>query len=138
LRHSSVSVTSGDSLTIASGSASTVPPDEPGKFICLGPQCDAAFPSSKELEAHIREMHTHTCNWAGCTGGSFATKEGLVAHVKSEHLLLCPVQGCTDSFASRKLLGAHFAVKHPDKKGDHVAGKRNADGEGGQIQRVEV
>jgi len=112
-----------------------VAPDEAGHFICLGPQCDASFATSRELEGHIKELHTHTCNWAGCAAGSFGTSEELVAHVKREHLLVCPVAECHEALGSRKLVGSHMAVKHPEKGPDAATGKRSAEDDGQGMRR---
>ncbi|KYK54846.1 putative DNA polymerase epsilon, calytic chain POL2 [Drechmeria coniospora] len=89
-------------------------------LVCLGPQCHpGSFPSEGHLKAHVRAVHTHSCNWAGCQRLSFACRAGLVWHVKSEHLFICPVPGCTEaSFEDVRTVSAHVVVAHPEM-GNH-------------------
>ncbi|CAM1504052.1 Fc.00g016430.m01.CDS01 [Cosmosporella sp. VM-42] len=84
-------------------------------LVCLGRQCQQTFACEDDLTAHVKAVHTHTCNWAGCDQPSFASRDGLIWHVKAEHLLVCPSPGCTEtSFQSTRVLHSHIAVAHPE------------------------
>ncbi|KAF7555741.1 hypothetical protein G7046_g6483 [Stylonectria norvegica] len=93
----------------------------PKLLVCLGPQCEQSFTSEDDLESHVKSVHTHTCNWAGCHHPSFASRDGLTWHVKAEHLLVCPLPGCPEpSFQSTRLLKTHVSVVHPEVDKDGV------------------
>ncbi|RGP78076.1 DNA polymerase epsilon subunit 1 [Fusarium longipes] len=84
-------------------------------FVCLGPQCQLAFSSDKELNFHVKSSHTYICNWAGCDQPSFSTRDGLIYHVKVQHLVICPSPGCTEtSFQSIRILQSHIYMAHPE------------------------
>ncbi|RKK93263.1 hypothetical protein BFJ68_g15601 [Fusarium oxysporum] len=84
-------------------------------FVCLGPQCQRAFSSDKDLKSHVKSCHTYLCNWAGCDQPSFSTRDGLIYHVKVKHLVICPSPGCTETtFQSIRLLQSHIAMAHPE------------------------
>ncbi|QGI63112.1 hypothetical protein CEK26_007066 [Fusarium fujikuroi] len=84
-------------------------------FVCLGPQCQRAFSSDKDLKSHVKSCHTYLCNWAGCDQPSFSTRDGLIYHVKVKHLVICPSPGCTETtFQSVRLLQSHIAMAHPE------------------------
>lgn len=84
-------------------------------FVCLGPQCQQAFSSEKELNSHVKSCHTYVCNWAGCDQPSFSTRDGLIYHVKVQHLVICPSPGCTEtSFQSIRILQSHISMAHPE------------------------
>nr|RBQ90260.1 hypothetical protein FVER53263_04700 [Fusarium verticillioides] len=84
-------------------------------FVCLGPQCQRAFSSDKDLKSHVKSCHTYLCNWAGCDQSSFSTRDGLIYHVKVKHLVICPSPGCTETtFQNIRLLQSHIAMAHPE------------------------
>lgn len=88
-------------------------------FFCLGPRCPEVFTSERDLEAHVKSVHTHNCDWAGCDQLGFVSREGLIWHVKAEHLLVCPFPGCTEaSFQSSRILHSHITVAHPEYGGN--------------------
>jgi hypothetical protein len=125
---SSSSTDTGDTLTVRNGrgrsrgpspwsrSGRTKSIDNPTpSFVCLGPQCQLAFSSDKELKSHVKSSHTHICNWAGCDQPSFSTRDGLIHHVKVQHLVICPSPGCTEtSFQSIRILQSHISMAHPE------------------------
>ncbi|KAF5002681.1 hypothetical protein FGRMN_219 [Fusarium graminum] len=125
---SSISTDFGDTLTVRNGRGLSRGPsplsrggrtnsldDSAPSFVCLGPQCQQAFSSDKELKSHVKSSHTHICNWAGCNQPSFSTRDGLIYHVQVEHLVICPSPGCTEkSFQSIRLLQSHISMAHPE------------------------
>lgn len=126
---SPVQTDGGDTLTAHSGwsrGPSSLGPASQGDdlfnpFVCLGPHCREAFTCPSDMEAHVKSVHTHTCNWAGCDQPSFASRDGLIWHVKAEHLLVCPSPGCTEtSFQSPRILRSHIAVAHPEAGKDGI------------------
>ncbi|KAM0291552.1 hypothetical protein ACHAO9_003677 [Fusarium lateritium] len=125
---SSVSTDFGDTLTVRNGRGSSRGPSPLSRggrtnsldnstpsFVCLGPQCQRAFSSDKELKSHVKSSHTYICNWAGCDQPSFSTRDGLIYHVQVQHLVVCPSLGCTEkSFQSIRLLQSHISMAHPE------------------------
>jgi DNA polymerase epsilon subunit 1 len=125
---SSSSTDTGDTLTVRNGrgrsrgpsplsrSGRTKSLDNPApSFVCLGPQCQLAFSSDKELNSHVKSSHTHICNWAGCDQPSFSSRDGLIHHVKVQHLVICPSPGCVEtSFQSIRILQSHISMAHPE------------------------
>ncbi|KAH7156905.1 hypothetical protein EDB81DRAFT_646773 [Dactylonectria macrodidyma] len=87
-------------------------------LLCLGPQCKQTFTTEDELKSHVESVHTHSCNWAGCSQPSFASRDGLIWHVKEEHLLICPFEGCTEtSLTSIRVLRSHMDIAHSKADG---------------------
>jgi hypothetical protein len=86
-------------------------------FVCLGPRCEETFGCEDDLNKHIKTLHAHVCNWAGCEHPGFSSKDGMIWHVKAEHLIICPGPGCTESsFQNKSLLESHIRVAHPGER----------------------
>lgn len=114
----------------------TETPSEPGTEICDYEGCWMLFDTLKELENHVRTVHSsapskaeaqpgdqdrvesiHYCSVEGCNRG-FSSAGNLRSHMKQCHLeerpFLCPVESCGRSFAFPYMLRRHLAAQHKD------------------------
>ena len=86
------------------------------------PHCDEKFKNPKELENHIKTIHTVTDHQCPDCKKYFTSKSGLNLHIKyckKIKVYKCPDPECEKSFVTQWELDRHMAHKHSDER-NHI------------------